>query len=339
MIDTMTAVPRPLLLLPLSAAVAVLLTACGAASASSPPAAVPASSTTAAPPASASATPPVSSAPPVTPTSPTAPTSPRATVAPAPAPRVLAPPAGLDWRRVTSSSAVRVATVDGGAISLLWLDQTRLRFHYVPGYEIPGGPSSSLDTAVSTWLPRMVAAFNGGFKLSDGAGGYYYRGHTVATLIGGRAAFAIAKDGSLKVGVWGRDLRMSSSWVVVRQNLRPLVDQGVSMAGPGDYASRWGNADKGSSTANRTALGMRRDGSVVFAYGADVTAYALARGLVRAGVREAVVLDMNRTWPTGFTYAHHGGSVTGRPINPAVMRPPSTYYARFKKDFVAVLVR
>jgi hypothetical protein len=336
MIDTMTTVPRPVLA-PLSVAAALLLTACGATSASAPPSLPNASagSTTASPSGSAVATaPPASTAPPVV-----AASSPTATAAPPPAPHVLAPPAGLAWRPVPGSNAVRVASVDGGAVSLLWLDQTRLRFHYVPGYEVPGGPSSSLDTAASTWLPRMVAAFNGGFKLSDGAGGYYYRGRTVATLIGGRAAFAIAKDGSMTVGVWGRDLHMSSSWVVVRQNLRPLVDQGVSMAAPGDYASRWGNADKGAARANRTALGMRRDGSLVFAYGADVTASALARGLVGAGVREAVALDMNRTWPTGFTYAHHGGYVTGRPINPAVMRPPSTYYARFKKDFVAVLAR
>jgi hypothetical protein len=306
---------------------ALLLTACGAASASAP-------ATTAA----ALAAPGSSSAP-------TAPTG-RPTITPSPvvtpkpvAPPTLRPPSGLAWRSVPGSAAVRLATVDGGAVTLMWLDSTRLRFHYVPGYSVPGGPSSVLDTASSTWVPRMVAGFNGGFKLSDGAGGYYYRGRTVATLEKGRAAFTIAKDGTIKVGVWGRDLHLSSSLVVVRENMRPLVDRGSSVATPYDSPARWGLANGGLSTANRSALGMRADGSIVFAYGAQVTAYAMAHALVRAGVREALALDMNVTWPTGFVYAHRGARITGQRINPAVMRSPSSYYARFTKDFVAVLAR
>ena len=323
----MIIVRRPLLA-PLAACAALLLTACGGAASAST-----ATSSTSVgaeavglPSASASAPTPRPS---ITPTKP-----PKPVVPPS-----LKPPAGLSWRAVPGSAAVRLATIDGGAATLMWLDSSRLRFHFVPGYSIPGGPSSALDTAPSTWVPRMVAAFNGGFKLSDGAGGYYYRGHTVVPLVDGRAAFAIAKDGSIKVGVWGRDLRMSPSLLVVRQNLRPLVDHGISKATPYDYASRWGNANGGLATANRTALGVRADGSLVFEYGHQVTAYAMAQGLVRAGVRVALALDMNVTWPTGFVYAHHGGALSGKRINPAVMRPPSTYYARFTKDFVAVLAR
>jgi hypothetical protein len=319
----MIIVPRSFIA-PLTASTILLLTGCGAASASPP-----VSSSAAAP------APAVSS-----------PSTLRSTITPVAvavakpvALPTLAPPSGLRWRTVPGSKAVRLADVDGGAVTLMWLDRTRLRFHYVPGYSIPGGPSSALDTATSTWVPRMVAAFNGAFKLSDGAGGYYYRGHTVASLQKGRAAFVIAKDGSIRVGVWGRDLHMSSSVVVVRENLRPLVDHGTSVATPYDGAARWGLANGGLTTANRTALGMRTDGSLVFAYGHQVTAYTMARSLVRAGVREAIALDMNVTWPTGFVYAHHGARITGRRINPAVIRPPSTYYARFTKDFVAVLAR
>jgi hypothetical protein len=322
----MIIVRRPLLA-PIAVSAVLLLTACGA----------------------ASAAPPVTSAAdlgaPVGSSSPPSP-APRPTITPAPvvvprpvAPPTLTPPSGLTWRTVPGSAAVRLAGVDGGAVTLMWLDRTRLRFHYVPGYSIPGGPASPLDTASSTWVPRMVAAFNGGFKISDGAGGYYYRGRTVASLLKGRAAFVIAKDGSIRVGVWGRDLHMSSSVLLVRENLRPLVDRGISVATPYDDAARWGLANGGLSTANRSALGMRADGSLVFAYGHQVTAYAMARNLVRAGVREALALDMNVTWPTGFVYAHHGARITGQRINPAVMRPPSTYYARFTKDFVAVLAR
>lgn len=320
---------RRALLVPLSAATVLLLAGCGAASAEPPTASMPSSA-----PSVSTATPSATSTPSASSGTPSA--------RPVVVPRLvtsLRPPHGLHWRTVPGSSAVRLATVDGGTVTLMWLDVTRLRFHYVPGYQVPGGPSSVLDTASSTWVPRMVAAFNGGFKLSDGAGGYYYRGHSVVPLERGRAAFVVMKDGSLRVGVWGRDLHMSRSVVVVRQNLRPLVDRGSSVATPNDYASRWGVANGGIPIANRSALGMRADGSLVFAYGYRVTAYAMAQALVRAGAREALALDMNVTWPTGFVYAHHGARVTGERINPNVMRPPSTYYSRFEKDFVAVLAR
>ena len=325
----------PLRLVPVATAAALLLSACGTAAASSLSeggAAAPSAPTT---PAAAVATP--VEVPPTTP--PTAAAT--AVAAPAVVPVVtsLRPPAGKMWGSTPGSAAVRKATINGGSVTLLWMDPTRLRFHFVPGYSIPGGPATKTDVTPSTWMRRMVAAFNGGFKLSDGAGGYWYRGKTVSRLRSGLATFAISSDGSIRVGIWGRDLKMSKSFVVVRQNLRPIVDHGRSMASTGDSASRWGAADGGVSTANRTALGVRADGSIVFEFGHNVTAYTMAQGLLRAGVREALVLDMNRTWPTGFVYSHRSGKVSGSRINPAVMRPPSTYYARFTKDFVAVLAR
>jgi hypothetical protein len=51
------------------------------------------------------------------------------------------------------------------------------------------------------------------------------------------------------------------------------------------------------------------------------------------------MLDMNISWPTGFTYSHAGGHLLGSKINYHVVRSPSTYYVRFRKDFVAVLTR
>jgi hypothetical protein len=235
---------------------------------------------------------------------------------------------------------LRLASLDGGAVSLLWMDPTRLRFRYVPGTAVPeGSPASAADNKPSTWLPWMVAAFNGGFMLKDHVGGYYYLGRTVAPLRPGYAAFVITKTGALSVGVWGRDLHLTSDDLVVRENLRPLVDHGVAMARPSDGPSAWGIANGGVPQANRTALGELPNGALVFAYGANVLASTMATSLVRAGVREAVMLDMNISWPTGFTYTHVGGHLVGSKINYHVVRSPSTYYTRFRKDFVAVLAR
>ena len=264
-----------------------------------------------------------------------------ATSAPASLPTgSLRPTAGLPWTPVAGSPALALASLDGGTVSLLWMDAGRLRFRYVPGTSVPeGGPATVADNTPSTWLSRMVAGFNSGFLLKDHVGGYYYLGRTVVPLRPGYAAFEITKSGALTVGVWGRDLRMSPSVLVVRQNLRPLVDHGVALARPGDRASAWGLANGGLPRANRSALGRLPNGSLVFAYGANVLASTMASSLVRAGVTEAVMLDMNISWPTGFTYSHVGGHLLGRKINSHIVRSPSTYFVRFKKDFVAVLAR
>ncbi len=257
-----------------------------------------------------------------------------------PSPPPVRPPAGLPWKQVAGSPALAVATLDAGRVSLLWMDAARLQFRYVPGTAVPeGGPATAADNTPSTWVPRMVAGFNGGFQLADHVGGYYYRGRAVAPLRRGSAAFAITRTGRLSVGVWGRDLRMGPSVVVVRQDFGPLVDHGVSQAQPTDGPQAWGLADHNLPLANRSALGSLADGSLVFGYGASVLPSTLASSLVRAGVVEAVMLDMNISWPTGFVYRHARGQVTGTKINPYIVRPPSTYFTRFEKDFVAVLWR
>jgi hypothetical protein len=230
--------------------------------------------------------------------------------------------------------------LDGGAVSLLWMDPSRLQFRYVPGTSVPErSPASAADNTPATWVSRMVAAFNGGFMLKDHVGGYYYLGRTVEPLRTGYAAFVVSKTGTMSVGVWGRDLHLTSNVLVVRENLRPLVDRGVAMARPSDRPTAWGIANGNLPRANRSALGQLPNGSLVFAYGANVLASTMATSLVRAGATEAVMLDMNISWPTGFTYSHVGGHVLGRKINARIVRSPSTYFVRFRKDFVAVLAR
>jgi hypothetical protein len=220
------------------------------------------------------------------------------------------------------------------------MDPSRLRFRLVPGYAVPeGGPATQADSAPSTWVPTMLAGFDSGYKLADHVGGYYYLGRAVAPLRRGLASLVVHRDGSLSVGVWGRDVTMTPDTVVVRQNLRPLVLDGVSQASVSDGVRTWGKSNGDRPLANRSALGRLPDGSFVFVFAHLVTAAGLADVLVSVGVREAIDLDMNVSWPTGFVYSHKGGRVVGAKINPHVARPPSTYLTRFKKDFVVVEAR
>ena len=250
------------------------------------------------------------------------------------------PPAGPTWRASPGSAAVQTATLPDGTTSLMWMDPSRLRFRVVPGYAVPeGSPATKADSTPSTWVRQMVAGFDSGYKLSDHVGGYYYLGRTVAPLRAGLAALVSHADGSLTVGTWGVDASMTPDTVMVRQNLRPLVVGGVAQARASDGPRAWGISNGNRPRANRSALGRLPDGTLLFVYAHDVTAADLAGVLVSLGVVEAIDLDMNVSWPTGFVYSHAGGRTVGAKINPHVVRPPSTYLTRFKKDFVVVSPR
>jgi len=258
----------------------------------------------------------------------------------------LAPPKepGLTWTPegtvLHGHPVTYVASTDGGAIGLLWIDPTSLMFRLVPGFKVPeSGPSSRADDQPTTWVPRMVAAFNGGFLLGDHVGGYYYLHRTVSRLVTGMGSLAIDSAGHLAVGRWGRDLHLSATTAVVRQNLPLLVDHSRAMTSPSDTARTWGLANGGLWTANRSALGVRPDASFVYAYGHDVRPSAMAAAMVAVGVQRAMVLDMNKSWPGGFVYWHTPAGVHGLRIQPLEVHSPGVYYRRYTKDFVAVLLR
>jgi hypothetical protein len=258
----------------------------------------------------------------------------------------LSPPrvAGISWRPsgtlVHGHPVTYVALTDGSAVALMWIDPTLASFRLVPGYQVPeGGPALAADNKPSTWVPKMVAAFNGGFRLKDHVGGYYYARRMVAPLVPGLGALEITADGRLHVGQWGRDLRLTAQTVAVRENLPLLVDGFRARTSANDTPSTWGIANGGLWTANRSALGQRPDGSLVYAYGYNVPPATMAAALVDVGVRTAMVLDMNKSWPGGFFYWRTPSGTVGRRIQSQEWHVPSVYYTRFTKDFVAVLSR
>ncbi len=259
---------------------------------------------------------------------------------------VLSPPeaAGIVWRAegsdVQGRPATYVAQADAGSIGLLWIDPSSVSFRLVPGFKVPeGSPVLPADNRPSTWLPRMVAAFNGGFMLKDKVGGYFYAHRTVSPLVAGLGALEITTDGRLAIGKWGRDLRLTPQTVVVRENLPLLVDNGRIQVAPTDTVRTWGIANGGLWTANRSALGELADGSLVYAYGHDVRPAAMAEALVRVGAQRAMVLDMNKSWPGGFVYRHTPQGLVGQRIQPLESHAPSVYHRRYTKDFIVVQAR
>jgi hypothetical protein len=255
-------------------------------------------------------------------------------------PAQAAPAAGAStvvWE--SAGPHMSLASLAKGTISLLQMDPTALRYRFLPGYKWPEkSPRTKADHDPTTWVPGMVAAFNGGFKLSDGVGGYYYQGRMVAPLRDGLASMVFTKDGSLRVVAWTGGATVTPDVLAVRQNLKPLVLNGRIQTRASDGLKTWGvNIRKGTIIANRSALGMRADGTLVFGFAYASTPETLAKAMVAGGVQTAIALDMNGLWPTGYLYRHTATGVVGRKINTHIVRSPKLYLDTTNKDFVVVL--
>jgi hypothetical protein len=84
---------------------------------------------------------------------------------------------------------------DDGSLSV----QTSVRFSLRPGTEDPGPASQRKG---------LLATFNGGFKLDSAGGGFYLNGIYHGTLEKGAASVVYYKNGTVKIGQWGREFTM-----------------------------------------------------------------------------------------------------------------------------------
>ena len=238
---------------------------------------------------------------------------------------------------------------------LAWMDPRLLAARLYSGSASPGGGPYRYTAPVRRGVARrLVAAFNGGFKIADAGGGYYTEGRVIDRLRRGAASLVIYAGGSVDVGAWGTDVRMSPAVVAVRQNLMPLVAGGrpTPRARSADWRA-WGSTCGASSCAAsvpgiehqwRSALGVTADGALVYVQGPALDPLQLASLLVRAGVIRGMELDINPDWPVFATYDPAGGHGPATPSNghllAATVRGPDTFFdAWWARDFVTMSAR
>lgn len=223
---------------------------------------------------------------------------------------------------------------------LVWMNPHLLRFSLHPGTEDPGpGSWGQPDTIPASSRQGLLAAFNSGFRLYAARGGYYAYGHTAVPLRRGAASLVINHDGSATVGVWGRDVHMSSQVAAVRQNLALIVDNGHPVSGLVQNAQQqWGATLGNAYYVWRSGIGVRPDGSLVYVAGASLSAETLARILARAGCQRAMELDINPEWTQFVLYSGNGHSPSPTPRNllPDMQQPPNRYFQPSSRDFFVV---
>src|ERR1700722_13785445 len=235
-------------------------------------------------------------------------------------------------------SITRVRTADG-ALGTLAASLGPGRYVLHNGSADPGPAASGLVRAgpavTGAERRQLLAAFNGGFKLSAGAGGYLQEGHVISPLRPGFASLVIDRSGRARIGVWGRGLPAPGEAVYsVRQNLQPLVLNGRPTARSAAWGL-WGATLGGGADVARSAIGQDAAGDLMYAASMSAVPSDLAGVLAGHGARIAMELDINPEWVQLDAASKPGGALTAE--IPGQYRPSGQYLAGWTRDFFAVL--
>jgi hypothetical protein len=254
------------------------------------------------------------------------------------------PTSALNWQPlgvlVKGRAPMEEASVGPDRVAV-WVDQSLVRLELVPGRLLPGGVGWNPFAQVPVALrPTLVAAFNGGFLLTDARGGFYAQDRTASPLLPGAAALVIRSDGVATIGEWGPDIGLDPTVVAVRQNIVLMVDN----AGPTAAVSRpypfWGYSPNKSVVIWRSGVGIDATGNLIFVAAANIDPPGFAALLVQAGCVRAMQLDVNHKFVTFNTYQQTApGVVHGTRLLSTMFYPGDRYLTPDDRDFIAIYQR
>jgi Phosphodiester glycosidase len=160
---------------------------------------------------------------------------------------------------------------------------------------VPGLVSTARSQVPEGYRNALVAVFNSGFKMRDsGRGGWYLGGRTVLPLRAGLASLVIDRNGTARVGVWGRDFTMNTGIAAVRQNLHLIVQHGRTVAGLAtNYQGLFGTGRNQFQYTWRSGIGTDRHGDLIYVAGQGLTLSTLAQAMSRVGIVTGMELDIH----------------------------------------------
>jgi len=193
------------------------------------------------------------------------------------------------------------------------------------------------DSITPREIHRVLAAVNGGFKLTYRDVGFMSGGHVAVALKAGLASIVTYTDGTTDIGAWRAGVPSASRTVFsVLQNQRLLVDRGVAAASVSNcIIACWGETIGSRTSVARSALGITANGQLVWAAGESLEPAALASALIGAGAVRAIELDINPDWVAGYLYIHRPGGPSPVPVVPGQLGIAGKLLEPYSRDFLA----
>jgi hypothetical protein len=252
--------------------------------------------------------------------------------------KVPAHPAG-SWSTVARVHGKPAAWVaQRGGVTLMRLDQGLVHLTLHAGSSDGGTSGWTYGDQISRReIHVVIAAINGGFKLTYRDVGFMSGGHVAAPIRVGLASIVTYRDGTSDIGAWRAGVPSGRSGVFsVLQNQHLLVDRGApAPTVSGCVIACWGETIGSRTVVARAGLGIRANGQLVWAAGEELTPAGLAGALVRAGAVRAIELDINPAWVAGYLYVHRRSGPSAVPMVPGQSGIPGQLLEPYSRDFLA----
>jgi hypothetical protein len=234
---------------------------------------------------------------------------------------------------------------DGDSVTVLRFHAGLVHYALHAGWSDPptggaGLPADAQPAIGAHEHARLLAAFNGGFKMGAGClpcgvGGMEVAGHVLVPLVSGMTSLVLDRNGGASMGVWGQGFpRAGAAVYSVRQCLPPLVLRGQVSRDAGDIFA-WGATLGGGALVARSAVGIDARGNILYAGSMSALPSDLASALVSAGAVTAMELDINPAWVQADTAPSPGGPLSA--AVPDQNRAADTYLSGWSRDYVTVL--
>ncbi|HVU05363.1 MAG TPA: hypothetical protein VHE30_26630 [Polyangiaceae bacterium] len=189
------------------------------------------------------------------------------------------------------------ARPDTRVVVVAW-DPRQVEMDAVPGTEEPQSATGETGTGMIPRRPevmkRLLGAFNGAFQSTHGDYGMQVDGSLIVPPKPYAATIARLSDGAVGFGTWPYDLDVPKDLVSFRQNLTPLVMDGVF----NPYGRQWWGGvphDWEDETHTvRSGLCLTKEGFVLYFYGTKIDHEHLGRTMLAARCVYGVHLDMNQ---------------------------------------------
>ncbi len=229
-------------------------------------------------------------------------------------------------------------------VHLVAMDMRQLELGMQAGFEDPeplvGSPGEGHLPDEPGIVNRLVAAFNGAFKTEHGKYGMMVDRRVLLPPVAGGATVVVDNAREVGLGSWPASNGIPPEFSAFRQNLDPLVEDGV----PNPTGRRlWGWQLEGKSVlTERTALCVSTAGHIYYAWGEEIDGPTLGQALHQAGCTYALHLDMN-PGHCGFVYARvddlRRAHFKLKYAVPKMSVPLDRYMRWSPKDFFYVLLR
>jgi hypothetical protein len=260
------------------------------------------------------------------------------------APRLLVTPPARTTSAWTTAALVHgqpaVWIAQRSGVTLMRLDQSLVHLTLHAGSS-DGGTAGWVygDRVTPREIHVLVAAFNGGFKLTYSNVGFMSAGHVAVALKPGLASIVTYTNGQSNIGAWDAGVPSSRERVFsVLQNQQLLVDRGVAAANVSScIISCWGGTIGLRATVARSGLGITASGQLVWAAGENLVPADLASALIAAGAIRAIELDINPDWVAGYLYPHHPTGPVPVPLVPGQLGIAGHLLEPYSRDFLAVV--